>query len=107
MMQLTLMIGGKEKSYRAAGLCLRTSLEAYGLYREYEAAQGDYSDELIERCLDYIRRIFGGAFSADELLDGYRESAFALIPGVLGAAIRYVNDEIVNFPNPAQRTPET
>ena len=106
MFQIKLTVKGKEKTYRAAGMSLRASLDAYALYREYSQCEGDYSPDLIERCIAFIVRLFGGAFTEDELLDGYGYSAFALIPEILSAAIQYANDAIVNFPQPATETPE-
>lgn len=104
MIQIQLMIRGGEKTYLAHGVSLRNTLEAYGLYREYEQAKGDYGDELIERCLAFISRLFSESFTVDELKDGYQESAFVLIPSMLGAVVSYANGEIVNFPNPARAT---
>lgn len=105
MIQITLNLRGKARTYRASGMNLGASLDAYEIYREYTAAGGDYSAELIERCLDFICRIFGGSFTADELKKGYDGSAFVLIPTMLRVAVGYVNDQIANFPEPAA-TPE-
>ena len=102
MIQITLTVKGKERQYRAAGMNLRASLDAYELYKAYSEAGGDYSAELTDKCIDFICRIFGRSFSTDELLDGYKGSAYILIPSILRTAVGYVNDEIVNFPEPAK-----
>lgn len=105
MIQIALMINGKEETFHAAGVTLRSSLSAYDLYKEYTEAAGDYSKDLLDRCLNFICGCFGSAFSYDDLLDGYKGSAFALIPGMLTAVVSYVHEQIVNFPEPAM-TPE-
>lgn len=102
MIQIRLMVDGKEETFRAAGVNLRNSLLAYDLYKEYTEANGDYPRELLDKCLDFICSCFGYAFSGDQLLDGYRGSAFILIPGMLNAVVSYVHEQIVNFPRPAQ-----
>ena len=106
MIQITLIVNGKEQTYRAAGMNLKNSLTAYELYKEYSQAEGDFSDELIEQCLQFVTGIFGGAFTQEQLLSGYKGSAFILFPNMLRACVSYVNEEIVNFPEPAQM-PET
>ena len=106
MIQITLIVNGKEQTYRAAGMNLKYSLTAYELYKEYSQAEGDYGDELIEKCLQFVTGIFGGAFTEKQLLDGYKGSAFILFPNMLRACVSYVNEEIVNFPEPATM-PET
>ncbi len=105
MIQIKLMVNGKEETFRAAGVNLRNSLLSYDLYKEYTEANGDYSKDLLERCLDFICSCFGYAFNVDQLQDGYKGSAFILIPGMLDAVVGYVHEQIVNFPKPAQ-TPE-
>ena len=105
MIRITLTINGKEKEFTARGVSLRASYMAYEIYREYELAGGNYPQELLEKCEDFIITVFGGAFSRDELLDGYRGSAFRLYPGMLNAVVSYSSEAIVNFPEPAE-TPE-
>ena len=100
MINIELMVDGKKKTYRAANVTLRTSYEAYRLYREYTECQGDYTDELLERCERMVCRIFGDAFTPEQLLDGYRGSAFRLFPGMLNAIVSYSNEQIANFPGP-------
>lgn len=102
MIQIQLMVNGKEETFRAAGVNLRNSLLAYDLYKEYTEANGDYSNDLLEKCLDFICGCFGNAFSINELKDGYRGSAFILIPGMLNEVVGYVHEQIVNFPKPVQ-----
>ena len=106
MISITLMVNGKERAYVARGVNLRTSLDAYGLFREYEAAAGDYSEGLLDRCLEFVTRCFGNAFSVEQLLTGYLGSAFRLIPNLLQAVVAYSSEAIVNFPEPAT-TPGT
>jgi len=101
MIQINLMVGGKEETFRAAGVNLRNSILAYDLYKEYSEANGEYSKDLLERCLEFICSCFGNAFTCDQLMDGYKGSAYILIPGMLNAVIGYVHDQIVNFPKPA------
>ncbi len=101
MIQIALIVSGKEQIYRAAGMNLKNSLTAYELYKEYSQAEGDFSDELIEKCLLFVTGIFGGAFTREQLLEGYKGSAFILFPNMLRACVSYVNEEIVNFPEPA------
>lgn len=106
MIQITLIVSGKEQIYRAAGMNLKNSLTAYELYKKYSQAEGDYSAGMIQECLRFIIDIFGGAFSEEQLLEGYKGSAFILIPNMLRSCVSYVNEEIVNFPMPAEM-PET
>lgn len=101
MIKLKLMQGGKEKEYIARGVTLRTSIHAYDLYRRYGRAEGDYTEDLLDECAEFICTIFGHAFNADDLLNGYQGSAFRLYPAMMNAIIGYTNDEIVNFPDPA------
>lgn len=102
MIQITLIVRGKSKTYQAAGVNLRTSLEAYDLYKEYDKAGGDYSSDLLDRLAGFVCRCFGDAFTMDQLLDGYKGSAFRLYPAMLDAVIAYVHEQVVNFPNPAE-----
>lgn len=106
MITIELVLGGKTKTFRAANVTLRTSYDAYRLYRQYTEAAGDYSDELLEDCAQLVCRCFGGAFTEEELLDGYRGSAFRLFPGIMNAIIGYSNEQIANFPDPPTTTPE-
>lgn len=101
MIQITLIVDGRSRIYAAAEVCMRTSLEAYRLFREYSAAGGDYSDDLLARCASFVCGCFGDVFTVDQLLDGYQGSAFALYPSLLNAVVGYVHDRIVNFPEPA------
>lgn len=102
MIQIALMVNGKEQIYRAAGMNLKNSLTAYELYKKYSVAEGDYNVGLIQECLRFIVGIFGGAFTEEQLLEGYKGSAFILIPNMLRVCVSYVNEEIVNFPEPAK-----
>lgn len=106
MIQIKLMINGREETYTAAGVTLRASLKAYDLYREYTLADGDYNKELLDKCLDFVVLIFGNAFSRAQLMDGYKGSAFSLYPAIMSAVIAYVHEQTVNFPEPA-KTPDT
>lgn len=100
MLQITLMVAGKEMTYRAAGMNLGASLTAYELYKEYGEAGGEYSAELMEKCVQFTCEIFGKAFSREQLLSGYHGSAFILFPALLREAVGYVESEVVNFPQP-------
>lgn len=102
MIQIHLEIGGEKKTYKATGICMGVSLDAYNLYREYTEAEGNYSEDLIERLNELICRCFGDKFTERELLNGYRESAFVLYPRILREIVGYVHDKLVNFPEPAQ-----
>lgn len=105
MIQIQLAIGGKEKTFRAVGVNMGVSLDAYSLYKEYSEAEGNYSEELIVRLNRFICDCFGNQFDEDELLAGYADSAFVLYPHMLREVVGYVHDKIVNFPEPAV-TPE-
>ena len=109
MISIELTIRGKAKRFTAWGVTLRTTLEAYGLYKEYDAAGGNYSPELLDRCAAFVCRVFGGAFDEAQLLDGYMGSAFRLYPSMLNAVVGYSNETIANFPEPvtAALSPET
>ena len=100
MINITLMVNGKDQTYKAAGMNLSASIEAYDLFREYDEAKGDYSSELLQRCFKFVCKIFGNAFSVHELGSGYKGSAFVLLPNILQAAVGYVDGQIVNFPAP-------
>ena len=102
MIMIELVLEGKAKRFKAAGVSLRVSYDAYDLYRRYTEAGGDYSKELLEECEQLVVRCFGGAFTAEELLDGYRGSAFRLYPGIMNAIISYSNEQIANFPEPSE-----
>ena len=101
MITIDLVIRGKSKRFTASGVCLRARLDAYDLYRDYTEAGGDFSNELLQRCMDFTRRVFGNAFSEEQLLDGYQGSAFRLFPNLLNAVVSYSNEQIANFPEPA------
>lgn len=107
MINITLTVNGADRKYQAHGVTLRTSLDAYALYREYEQAAGNYDEALLERCCDFIVRCFGYAFDRQQLEAGYMGSAFRLIPNMLQAVVAYSSEAIVNFPEPATMTPET
>lgn len=111
MITIELILAGRTEKYTARGVNLRTSYTAYELFREYELAGGVYSTELLERCEEFIVACFGGAFTREQLLEGYRGSAFRLYPGMLNAVVSYSNEQIVNFPDPEGPTgpglPET
>ena len=102
MITIQLIIDGKQQSFTARGVTLRRSYEAYELYREYELAGGNYPPELMERCEDFVCACFGGAFTREQLLDGYQGTAYRLYPNMLNAVVGYTNDLIVNFPDPAK-----
>ena len=104
MIKIKLLIKGKEREYVARGVNLRVSYDAYELYREYELAGGNYPPELMEKLEDFVVRVFGGAFTREQLLDGYRGSAYRLYPGMLNAVVGYTNEAIINFPEPANQT---
>lgn len=101
MLNIDLTISGKEQKFTARGVNIRASYLAYDLYREYTMANGDYPQDLLDRCAEFVCACFGHAFSVDQLLDGYRGSAFRLYPAMLNAVITYTTDAIVNFPDPA------
>ena len=87
----------KPKTYRSE-IRLRESLDAFDLAERWDKARGVYSQELIDEALSFVVRCFGGQFTAEELLDGYEGSAFALIPNFLRAVIGYVAEEMADFP---------
>lgn len=101
MLSIKLIINGKEKEFKARGVTLRTSYLAYELYKEYDLAGGMYNPDLLDRIEAFICACFGGAFTQEQLLDGYQGSAFVLYPGILNAVVGYSNDKIANFPPPA------
>ena len=107
MITIELVSGGKTKKYKAANVTLRVSYDAYRLYRKYTEAQGDYPEELLEECANLVCRVFGNAFTEQELLDGYHGSAFRLYPGMLNAIIAYSNEQIANFPEPPETAVKT
>ena len=99
MLNITLTIKGKEVPFTARGVNIRASYLAYELYKEYTMANGDYPQELLDRCAEFVCTCFGHAFTVEQLLDGYQGSAFRLYPSMLNAVI-------VNFPEPATAAPE-
>ena len=105
MIRIKLYIDGKEREYTARGVNLRLSYMAYELLREYELAGGNYPQETLEKCEDFVCMCFGGSFSREQLLTGYQGSAFVLYPGMLNAVVAYSNEAIVNFPEPAKKAP--
>ena len=100
MIHITLIISGKSKTYKAAGVNLSNSIEAYDLYREYTEANGNYPSELLDRCCEFVTKIFGNAFTVQELGNGYKGSAFTLLPNLFSAVIGYVEEQVINFPEP-------
>ena len=107
MIQITLAINGRSRTYTATDICMRTSLDSYRLMREYSQADGDYTDDLLRRCGEFVCDCFGGVFTVDQLMDGYRDSAFTLYPSMLAAVVGYIHDKIINFPEPVTATPAT
>lgn len=107
MINITLTVRGKDKEYLARGVNIRTSYMAYELYREYTEAAGDYSQDLLDRCAEFVCEVFGHAFTVDQLLDGYRGSAFRLYPAMLNAVVAYTSEAIINFPEAAKAEAET
>ena len=107
MLTIKLTINGKEKEFVARGVTLRASYDAYELYREYDLAGGVYPPDLLERIEALICRIFGNAFTQEQLLDGYHGSAFVLYPSVLHTVVGYSNERIANFPPPATAQDQT
>ena len=107
MINITLFIKGKEKTFAARGVNLGVSYRAYDLYRRYERAGGDYSPELMEELEQFVVDCFGGAFAREQLREGYRGSAYRLFPNMLSAVVGYSNDVIANFPEPATGTSQT
>ena len=106
MIRIKLYIDGKERVYTARGVNLLMSYTAYELLREYELAGGNYPQDLLEKCEDFVCQCFGGSFSREQLLSGYPGSAFVLYPSIMNAVVAYSNEEIVNFPEPAKKAPE-
>ena len=105
MIRIKLYIDGKEREYTARGVNLRLSYMAYELLREYELAGGNYPQGTLEKCEDFVCMCFGGSFSREQLLSGYRGSAFVLYPSIMNAVVAYSNEAIVNFPEPAKKAP--
>ena len=102
MIQITLIVEGKSQTYKAAGMNLGASMLAYDLFRAYEKAEGDYTQDLLDSCMNFITEIFGHSFTVRELCDGYKGSAFVLFPNILRAAVGYVDEQIINFPTPPE-----
>lgn len=107
MIQITLNANGTRRTYRSTGVRMRACLEAYRLAEEYEKCSGEYPEELIERCIEFVLEVFGRAFTQDDLLDGYEGSPFALFPQLIREVIAYANDRIVDFPIPAAKAMTT
>lgn len=106
MLNIKLTIKGKEKEFTARSINIQASYMAYDLYKEYTMANGDYSQDLLDRCADFVCICFGRAFTVEQLVDGYRGSAFRLYPSMLNAVITYTSEAIVNFPEPVTAAPE-
>lgn len=106
MLNIILTIDGKEKKFRDE-IRLKESLRAYELYQEYEKAAGVYSPEQLETIVDFIVECWGGQFTREQLLDGYKGSIFVLIPSLLGEIIQYVAEKIRDFPTTAVQMPQT
>lgn len=105
MIQITLKINGKEKVYRSIGVRMRTCLDAYQLAADYERCGGEFDAEMIARCVAFVLGVFDHAFTADELMDGYEGSPFALFPSLMREVIGYTADRIVDFPTKAATRP--
>ena len=101
MITIRLMNHGKEREYVSKGVTLGVSYSAYNLFRRYEEAAGNYPLELLKELESFVCRVFGGAFSEEELRNGYQGSAFRLYPSILQAVVAYSSEAIVNFPEPA------
>lgn len=104
MIQITLKIDGQRKVFQSTGVRMRACLDAYRLAEEYDKCGGDYSDEMIERCTEFVLEVFGHKFTADQLLDGYEGSPFALFPALMREVIAYTAERIAQFPTTAART---
>ena len=95
--------GMKPRTYRA-DIRIRECLDAYALADRWEQAAGKYEGELMEDALAFIPRCFGGQFTAEDLIDGYEGSPYALVPNFLRAVIGYVSEQLVDFPPRAAAT---
>lgn len=82
---------------------MRECMDAFDLARKWEEAAGEYPEALIQEAAEFIARCFGNQFTAEELMDGYRGSPYALIPDFLRRMVGYVADEIVDFPPKAAK----
>lgn len=107
MIKITLTIDGKEKYFRITDVRMRACLEAYRLASEYEKCNGDFSDEMLEKCTDFVCSVFGNAFTPEDLLDGYKGNPFALFPALLREVISFSSDKIAQFPTPAVKPKKT
>lgn len=105
MIQIQLTINGEKKTFRATDLCMRSSIDAYELLRDYGKAEGDYDRDLIYRLEKFICGIFGDVFDCEDLESGYADSAFVLFPEMLREVIGHTHDAVVNFPKPAVTLP--
>ena len=104
MITIELIQKGRSKVYKARGISLRLSLDAYDIFRDYSAAGGDYKRELLDRCAQFVCDVFGNAFTVEDLETGYQGSAFVLYPSMLNAVIGYTAEAVANFPEPSIMT---
>lgn len=103
MITITLQPRGmKPKTYQDDAR-MRECMDAFELARRWEQAAGEYPGALVEEAAEFISRCFGRQFTAEELMDGYRGSPYALIPDFLRNLVAYVAEEIVDFPPKAAK----
>ena len=108
MLKLTLIQDGKKKEYTAEGFTMRASVMAYELGEEYDQAGTNIPPALRDKCIEFVRVVFGFQFTADELWDGCYDSFYRMIPRMMHAAVLGVSDAMQEFPaNPTAAAMES
>ena len=72
-MEITLLINGKEKTYKAPFISARNLKKTLQLS---EKVQSGITDEIMDELAEYEVSLYGNQFTSDELLDGYEASKF-------------------------------
>lgn len=103
-MKINLMIDGKKKEFYSRGLNARASLKAFEYLEEIEnnVINGEgklYSEEQVERLLDFVVSLFNNQFTEDEFLDGYEGSFYSDVPEMLRSVIAGFMAKTEEFPN--------
>ena len=62
-------------------------------------AEPVYGPKQIDAMLEFVVELFGGQFTRDEFLDGFRDSLFAGVPPMLRAVVSGIQTKILTFPN--------
>ena len=106
MIDLTLRIKGKDRTFRASAITCRCSIDAWKLAKrwETESAKDEMSEELIDEAIDLIVRVYGNRFTRDEFLDGCIGSIFFIAPAIVRAIMMDVGDKLAAFPPKAAQS---